>query len=253
MNHLAVSRSYPDPQQHLLATYNLLPLLKTVARNDPVTGEKINKLRKSYEGQIKSFGLSGRNKPVKSDREEDEAGPLRRLATIAEQEWKEGAGQSKIEITSDFRSKLNKAMQLQPGTVRNNAMWEDLLGHEKPKPMATPIPSQSQPVSRIPNGVMKAQQGTALDKRSTRGKKRSYGDDSYVGYGEGYSEGDDDGGDDDDFVKRKRKKVNELRMNEFRCQQLTHSGEFRCFIIFSQCTLISRITDSELRHSLDEI
>lgn len=204
---LAVSRSFPDPQDHLIAKFDLLPLLKTVARNDPVTGEKINKLRKSYEGQIRTFALAGRNKPVKCDRELDEPGPLRKLASIAEKDWDEGAGRSKIEVTSDFRTKLTKAMQLQPGTVRNNATWEDALGHEKARPVGTPTPSHGPSTSRIPNGVPRSQPAAPGDKRSTRGHKRSYADESYVGYGDGFTDGDDDG-DEDEFSKRRKKKVN---------------------------------------------
>lgn len=133
---------------------------------------------------------------MKCDREEDEPGPLRKLAIVPEQEWEEGDGRPKIEVTPDFRAQLEKAMQLRPGTVRNNAVWEDLLGHEKPKPIMTSTTVQ-QPIqsARIPNGVPRSsQQNTtgAVNQRSTRGNRRSYGDDSFVGYGEGYSEGDDD-------------------------------------------------------------
>lgn len=184
-----------------------------MARTDPLSGEKINKLRKSYEGQIKTFGLAGRNKPVKSDREEDQPGPLRSLAMVQDDQWDDDQGKSKIAIDTDFKSKLEQAMQLQPGKVRNNAHWEDLLGHEKPR-AANPQVSQPPPtpISRMQNGITRpqishTQSGPAIDKRSTRGKKRSYSDDSFVGYADGYSDGDDPGEIDDEYVARKRKKV----------------------------------------------
>jgi hypothetical protein len=201
--------------------YGLGPLLHSVARTDPRTGEKINKLRKSYEGQIKGFGFSGRNKPVKGERnvEEDQPGPLRRMAGSSawglqpEEQWNAEHAKSKIEVTTDFRAKLKQAMQMQPGTVRNNAHWEDVLGLEKAnaRPASTSTPqthgqqSQSRVPQTLPNGVVRSHQQSAEAKRQTRGKKRSYGDDSFVGYGEGYSDNDD--GDGDEYGHRKRKKI----------------------------------------------
>jgi hypothetical protein len=197
--------------------YGLGPLLRSVARTDPLSGEKINKLRKSYEGQIKNFELPGRNKAVRGERnvDEDQPGPLRRMAGSAawgfqsDEQWNSEHAQSKIETTSDFRAKVKQAMQMQPGTVRNNTYWEGELGlSDKPKINALPQRDQiSQPVlSRIPNGIPRSlPQATGEPKRQTRGKKRSYGDDSFVGYGEGYSDGDFSG--DDGYSQRKRKKV----------------------------------------------
>lgn len=201
--------------------YGLSPLLRSVARTDPSTGEKINKLRKSYEGQIKQFRLAGRNKPVKSERniDEDEPGPLRKLATmIPEEEWQGEHAKQKIEVGTDFRAKLRKAMELQPGTVRNNAHWEDVLGHEKtrPGPPVNQPPAVPTNYPRVPNGVGRPSNPTnaataAELRRQTRGKKRSYGDDSFVGYGEGYSDAEDhdpgDYGDEDGAARRKRKRV----------------------------------------------
>ncbi|OAP57093.1 hypothetical protein AYL99_09206 [Fonsecaea erecta] len=211
-----VERQRPNPQQHLLALYGLGPLLHSVARTDPRTGEKINKLRKSYEGQIKGFALAGRNKPVKGERnvEEDQPGPLRRMAGSSpwglqpNEQWNAEHAKSSIEVTPDFRAKLKQAMQMQPGTVRNNAHWEDMLGFDKPKPGVAPAQQQPPSIPRpVANGVLRqAHQPSAEAKRQTRGKKRSYGDDSFVGYGEGYSDPED--GDGDEYgSQRKRKKV----------------------------------------------
>ncbi|KAK6379733.1 hypothetical protein LTS17_005806 [Exophiala oligosperma] len=217
-----VERQRPNPQQHLLALYGLGPLLRTVARTDPRTGEKINKLRKSYEGQIKSFGLAGRNKPVKGERnvEEDQPGPLRRMAGSSawglqpEEQWNAEHGTSKIGVTPDFRVKLKQAMQMQPGNVRNNAHWEDVLGFDKPKPNTLPTQQKSHPPTpvHVANGIPRqSAQPTAEAKRQTRGKKRSYGDDSFVGYGEGFSDQDDAVDGDEYGGQRKRKKVMMMR------------------------------------------
>jgi hypothetical protein len=188
-----------------------------VARVDPKTGEKINKLRKSYEGQIKLLGLSGRNRPVKGERnvEENQPGPLRRMAGSSlwgmqtDEQWAADHPQPSIEVTPDLRSKFKQAMQMQPGTVRNNAQWEEVLGLDRPKPIVpTQQPVAAEPMHRTPNGAVRIPRPAGGEpKRQTRGKKRSYGDDSFVGYGEGYSEGED-GGDGDEYGSaRKRKKV----------------------------------------------
>src|SRR4051812_27865065 len=126
-----------------------------------------------------------------------------------DEQWNSEHVQSKIEITPDFQLKVKQAMQMQPGTVRNNTYWESELGlSDKTKVNALPPRDQSsqRAVHKIPNGVQRPpQQIVEEPKRQTRGKKRSYGDNSYVGYGEGYSDGDYSG--DDGFGQRKRKKV----------------------------------------------
>jgi hypothetical protein len=49
-----------------MSLYSLKNLQQSVARRDPVTGEKINVLRKSYTNKVKDLGLEGRNKATKS-------------------------------------------------------------------------------------------------------------------------------------------------------------------------------------------
>ena len=196
-----------------------------------MTGEKINKLRKSYEGQVKAFGLSGRNKPVKTDRSENDASKLRQSIGSGLKEtpddpneapgplqddevWNARNARSKIEVTIDFRAKLKKAMELQPGRVRNIEKWDDVLGHDKPR-AAAPLPVQNTApaTQRMSNGVVRPPPHAITEiKRQTRGKKRSYGDDSFIGYGDGYSDVEDAGavddyGDDEGGSRRKRRKV----------------------------------------------
>ncbi|KIV91391.1 hypothetical protein PV10_05935 [Exophiala mesophila] len=208
----------PDPQQHLLAMYGLGPLLRSVARTDPKTGEKINKLRKSYEGQVKMFGLAGKTRTIKGERnvDEDQPGPLRRMVGSTawgletDEQWNATHGSSKIEVTADFKSKLKQAAQIQPGLCANNQWWENELGlADRPRipPTVQQPPVSALGPSRIPNGVQRPLPGQAGEaKRSTRGKKRSYSDDSFVGYGEGYSEGEDAGTGDEYGGTRKRRK-----------------------------------------------
>ncbi|KAI7290036.1 hypothetical protein KC315_g19939, partial [Hortaea werneckii] len=50
--------SQPHPNTNLLTLFNLTRLHSTIARKD-AAGNKINKLRKSYEGKVKALGLQG--------------------------------------------------------------------------------------------------------------------------------------------------------------------------------------------------
>lgn len=188
-------------------------------RADPITGEKINRLRKSYEGKLKGLGLSGRNKAVKN--ENSQSGGLRHLMMWPEEEWQIQKVHGKEIKIAEAESLLHKmqmqAMKLEPGPLPNNDYWEDVLGHEKPpKPSnidssgkkavpANPLrqPSQS-------NGITST--STAPERaRPTRGKKRHYDDNSFVGYGEGFIDDDDEGAiysnSEDRTGKKKRKKV----------------------------------------------
>lgn len=210
----------PDINLDLVSLYGLGPVAKSVARVDPTTGEKINRLRKSYEGKLKGLGLAGRNKPVKND--PNVSGGLRHLTLWPEEEWQNQKVFGKEIKVADVDSGLHRlqmnAMKMEPGPVPNNDYWEDVLGHEKPsksagasdtgkKAASTPIAGRS--VSQS-NGTPVPTEPERT--RPSRGRKRTYDDNSFVGYGEGYIDDDDD--DDVAFYsnaegtgKKKRKKV----------------------------------------------
>jgi hypothetical protein len=220
---LEVSPTKPDVNNHILSMYGLGPLLRTVARFDPITGEKINKLRKSYEGQIKGFQLSGRNKPVKH---EPSSGPGFRESIgsgqwpaplESDEAWDAKYAARAVGVDNDFASKLRSAMQMQPGKVRDEQKWDEVLGHEKTRPLPpggghVPL-STSTASQQRPNGLLRPPPNAADAKRQTRGKKRSYGDNSFVGYGDGYSDPDNDinndpdAEDESDGARKKRRKV----------------------------------------------
>ncbi|KAL3491559.1 Rox3 mediator complex subunit-domain-containing protein [Aspergillus germanicus] len=208
----------PDPTVDLISLYGLGPVAKSVARNDPITGEKINRLRKSYEGKLKGLGLAGRNKPVKHD--PATPGGLRQMTLWPEEEWQNQKVFGKEIKVADLDSVLHdlqmKAMKMEPGTVPNNDYWEDVLGHDKPskhtnagdaiKKVATPVSSGGRPIGQ-PNGTPT----TAEPERSrpSRGRKRHYDDNSFVGYGEGYADDDEDAAfysNSEGTGKKKRKK-----------------------------------------------
>ncbi|KAL4875829.1 hypothetical protein BJY04DRAFT_211047 [Aspergillus karnatakaensis] len=189
----------PDPSIDLISLYGLGPIAKSVARNDPVTGEKINRLRKSYEGKLKGLGLAGRNKPVKHD--PTTPGGLRQLTMWPEEEWQNQKVFGKDIRIADMDSALHnlqmKAMKMEPGPVPNNDYWEDVLGHDKPtkntnagestKRVSTPAATNIRAVSQS-NGTLLSAEAS----RPSRGRKRNYDDNSFVGYGEGYADDDDE-------------------------------------------------------------
>lgn len=224
---LAHKMSGPHASQDLLSLYGLSPLVASVARTDPITGEKINPLRKSYEGKAKSFGLAGRNKSVKRD--ETTPGGLRWVVGWPDEEWHNQKVMGKdisIGSSETAEKKLERAMKMEPGPIPNNEYWEEALGHEKPKPAsgvvdraskkatATSINNIRQVNGASSVGTISKVAEAARPRRA--GKKRSYDDSSFVGYGEGYV--DDEGDVDQSFYsnseeggrssgKKKRKKV----------------------------------------------
>jgi Rox3 mediator complex subunit len=193
--YLALPRIRPDPSQHLLSRYGLSGLHAKVARTDPVTHEKINKLRKSYEGQIKNFALAGRNKPAKDEIPEGQWSSLNMMMLEPEDSWYASKVLGKkIEATSDLEARLKKAMFLQPGRTKEHDHWDDVLGHEKPRPLQVQDPAGKKPAPGAPqrtqlngNTARTASQAAAEAIRPRRtGKKRSYADNSFEGYGDGF-------------------------------------------------------------------
>ena len=180
--------------QNLIPLFGLQPLAATVARTDPVTGEKINKMRKSYEGQLKTLGLAGRNRSVKH--EDGKVMGLREMTLWPEEEWqsqKVGGKDIHKGLSSGILAKLDKAMQMQPGLLPNNNDWENLLGNDNPKLVeptkALKIPNKplAKTNSQVNGGTANAE--TVRPQRTN--KKRSYGDASFEGY-TGYAEGIED-------------------------------------------------------------
>ncbi|KAI2730471.1 hypothetical protein CBS147333_5560 [Penicillium roqueforti] len=207
----------PDPTVDLVSLYGLGPIAHSVARMDPVTGEKINRLRKSYEGKLKGLGLSGRNKPVK--KEIGTPGSLRYMTLWPEEEWQNQKVHGKAIKVSDMDSALqnlqSRAMQMEPGPIPNNDFWEDILGHEKaaknPAPGELGKKAPPAPAGRFSSQsyVPSPQPQEADRPRPSRGRKRHYDDNSFAGYGEGFVDDDDDPGfysNGEGTGKKKRKK-----------------------------------------------
>jgi len=200
--------------QNLLGKYGLHDLLAKCARQDPDTGEKINKLRSSYAGQVKDAKLPGKNDHDRVVRQDDQPSKLRTMATLPDQEFVLRRSERKIGDLSGLQGLMKNALHLEAGSMNKATMelWDNILGHEPQKPARPQQPAYAQlQQSRIPNGVKPAHPVAApqVDKRSTRGKKRAYDDTAYAGYqgyGDGLSEVEEDQDRGGDYIERSTKR-----------------------------------------------
>ena len=181
----------------MVSLYDLGRIATSVARKDPATGEKINKLRKSYEGKVKSQGLPGRSKPT------DVPGELLGFMEWPEEGWYDQRIHGKeLEnaLEGPLMAKLEQALTLQPGRLPNaeHEKWKNVLGLEElpasraiaaPKNVAQSVLQRSQPTSMRASAPSSPRGSIIRPERS--GKKRRYDDASFEGYNEGYQ--DDDG------------------------------------------------------------
>lgn len=221
-----IAPSRPHPSQNLIQLYGLQRIQTSVARRDPVTGEKINKLRKSYENKVKSLGFAGRNK---AQANQNELQGL--LDPLWDQEIQPGVSlwQSQTrdsgkqlgtpEAESDLSSKLDAAFQLLPGRLpaQLHKEWQNMLGLDDQstgggtkanttpavKPAIGSATARTAPTVSARASAPASPGNVARPERS--GKKRSYQDSSFEGYDQGY---DDDGystGGRDSAKRQKRK------------------------------------------------
>lgn len=211
-----------------------------MARKDPVTGAKINKLRKSYEGKAKDLGLEGRNKASKG------AGHLQGLADPG---WSTvlGDGRTMWQVRIDGKEPgaasdeqtlalLDSALTLRPGHLPRDEHneWKSLLGLDDAAiPAKQPANSVAPAVARATTAVPRTAPSTAPQsavipnsprnsaaRPDRQGKKRRYDERSYEGYNDGYDDdGYDTGGQDDSGgrgsgSKRQKRKVSRLKPSD---------------------------------------
>ena len=181
--------------------------MASVARNDPKTGEKINKMRKSYEGQLKGFEIAGRNKAVKH--EEGRPGSLIELTRWPKEEWQNQKVYGKNlrdGLPDSITKKLERAMKLDGTPVPTHEEWQNILGvgHDKQKEATAHVEPKGKQAVKAPlkaakiNGHMKGLKvGTPaageVERPKRTGKRRRYDEDSFEGYGEGFVDDDGDG------------------------------------------------------------
>jgi hypothetical protein len=223
--------SRPRTSADLFDKYSLSALAAEVAREKP-NGEK-NALRKTYKGHIKRLGITGHFDAHKFDPDKD---PMREnffhMLAFPELEWSvhEVKGSEITNGLSDqVMASLGRAMTMAKGKVISKAWDASVLGELAPvemskqvssaKPTAPSTPAATTPAGATagaarPKQPLMAAQGQGQDparpKRSV--KKRSYGDSSFEGYGEGYPDDDigmetgySSGGGDDRGGQKRRK------------------------------------------------
>ncbi|KAJ4359045.1 hypothetical protein N0V95_002507 [Ascochyta clinopodiicola] len=209
-------RSKPHGSQNLFRMYGLERLAKSVARVDPATGEKINKLRKSYEGHIKTLQIAGKPKAVKMD--DVFSGPL----GLPDEHWdavnagKEPWRKLNTEQTAlepDFSSLLNGAFAgMGPGSLppSDASKYKAYIGTDdtiRAKPVSEAPPHRGMP---FPSSAPTPSSHPLPRRPERSGSKRQYNEDSYQGYSEGYGDdfaADSTGGEDNARGNFKRRKT----------------------------------------------
>lgn len=210
--------SQPHGSQNLFKLYSLETLASSVARNDPVTGEKINKLRKSYEGHIKYLQIAGKPKATKMDR------LFQDLVTVPADDWHVLKVQGKeidkalspdqTALAPGFGKLLDDAFAgMAPGPLPTTdaAKYRAYIGTDdtvKPKPQDGPAQRTTPFASSAPTpSSVAAHRGPSRPERT--GSKRHYTDAAFQGYGEGYGDeyADSTGGEDNtqgNMAKRRK-------------------------------------------------
>lgn len=209
----APAKSQPHVSQNFISLYDLNNIQASVARKDPLTGEKINKLRKSYEGKVKD--LAGRNKAVIAQDE------LLGLAMYPDEDWHNTkvTGKDLRKGASDsFMANLDKALDLSPGKLppAEHEKWRNVLALDDVQ--VKPLPQQY--VSKVISAKTPSQfhngQTTPAERPSRKAAKRLYTDDAFEGYDDAYgdehaADGSSLNGDEDRRsggpAKKKRRKV----------------------------------------------
>lgn len=199
----------------MIELYGLGAIAGSVLRKNPVTGEKINVLRKSYEGKIKD--LSGKNKAKSTPRE------LSNLIQYPDEEWniqKVYGKEMERGLSEKVMADLEKAVRMLPGRLpeEEQERWDNFLNEPvEPKKKDVPLADDKggAPKSRPMTGESALYHGGMFSeplRPQRQGTKRRYNEDSFEGYGEGFV---DDGADSASFtddgdartMKKKRRKA----------------------------------------------
>lgn len=214
----------------LYEEFDLAELAAEVAREKP-NGEK-NALRKTYKGHIKRLGVAGQFDVQK--KKEDAPSDFLAMMQVPDLEWSvhqvkgREIGDGLSEATT---ASLARAMTLSKGPIARSIWDTSVLGDMAPKnvgdasktataparPTAPNTPAATTPSAGIaaerPRGPLAPGTDPLRPRRNI--KKRTYGDSSYEGYGEGFP--DDDGGADTGYStgegeggQKRRKKVSLL-------------------------------------------
>jgi len=217
---LAHPPSQPHGSQNLIELYGLTNIATSVLRKDPITGAKINVLRKSYEGKIKE--LSGKNKAKVTPKE------FTTLMQYPDEEWEiQKVHGKEVEkgLPDSIMADLEKAVKMLPGKLpeEDQRNWDSFLnepgdGKKSDDTTAAAVVNEDRnSTSRSKTASQHAAKHTSSmfnepPRPKRQGTKRRYNDEAFEGYGEGFV---DDGADSASFtdesdvrtLKKKRRKV----------------------------------------------
>lgn len=221
-------RGYPHPSQNLISLYGLDEVTTSVRRVDPLTGEKVNKLRKSYEGKVKDLRIAGRNKAIQTPNE------FSNLLMVPDEDWHNSTVHGN-ELSRGLNTNLLKrACQILPGKLpeKEAEKWKAILATDE-APIAKPGTTAKLPGAQRPGNIQTNQsQGgsgqnfNAPPRPARTTSKRSYQDSSFSGYGEGFV--DDEGLSDDDGrtsatgARKRRKKEQDYSVSPLPPQQQSY-------------------------------
>jgi uncharacterized protein (DUF2249 family) len=193
----------------LISDYGLDAVHDRVRRLDPNTGEKINKLRKSYVGIVKNLHLAGSNKEVPTPGQwidtinvHDPQGLLDRGMKQTEDEvidsqriekweevWKVDVKPVSKLAAQGLLAKLGTAMQMAPGRLEEADKWKRMLGEDYPKrPAMVPVATLKAPVGSSSSARPSPRLGPAGGRMQRSGAKRSYDEASFSGYDETFDD-----------------------------------------------------------------
>lgn len=204
--------------------YNLTDLAAEVAREKP-NGEK-NALRKTYKGHIKRLGVAGHFDVAKKP--EDAPSDFMALLQVPDFEWDihfKNGREIEAGLSETTLSTMGRAFTMSKGPIPKSLWDSSVLGDlapssgERTKPSSGKPTAPGTPLAATPGASNRPkphlQPGHDPNRPKRNIKKRSYGDSSFEGYGEGFP--DDDGGVDGGYStgegeggQKRRKKVNTL-------------------------------------------
>ncbi|KAK0728289.1 mediator of RNA polymerase II transcription subunit 19 [Lasiosphaeria miniovina] len=185
--------SKPLLSEDLFELYGLTGIAAGVARVLP-NGDK-NAIRKTYKGHIKKLGVQGHFDSV--DQDPDRPDSILNLAKYPVDEWDVHFVRGKDIVdgfSSETKAKLLRAATMGKGVIPRH-MWDSsVLGDigsvksEKQTTSARPT-APNTPLTATP-GFPRAKTNTPVAQEANRPKrgikKRSYGDSSFEGYGDGF-------------------------------------------------------------------
>ncbi|CAK7274194.1 hypothetical protein SEPCBS119000_006046 [Sporothrix epigloea] len=219
--------TYPRLSEDLFALFDLTGIAAEVARTLP-NGEK-NAMRKTYKGYMKKLGVSGHFEPVK--REEGDESDFMRLISEADDSWQVRqvkARDIRHGLLDNVEADLRAALTMNKGLVPKSVWDSSVLGDLAPEKLAstgvrpgsirgtapnTPLhPTAARSKSQLQHLQSTAGSGAEESRPRRLNKKRSYGENSFEGYGEGFPDDDGDAsgyatGDGDGPSHKRRKKV----------------------------------------------